>query len=78
VKVYTSILLLLCCFGCTTTEEEKDVHISTIDSNTVKITDTAPPLLYLDNPRLDSFPMAMDSAGPTILPGDTIYQKPGE
>jgi hypothetical protein len=48
-----------------------------VDSNTVGTTDTTPSILYLDNPKLDSFPMAMDSAGPIIEPQDTQYIEEG-
>ena len=77
VKVYSIILLLSLCMGCDTAEEEKKINLSTIDSNTVKVTDTTPTILYLDNTKLDSFPMAMDSAGPLIQAEDTSYKKAG-
>jgi len=48
----------------------------TFDSNTVITSDTIPEILHLDNPELDSIPIAMDSVGPTILPKDTNYKKP--
>jgi hypothetical protein len=78
VKVVASIWLLICCISCNTAEEEDAINVSTIDSNTVNQADTAPPILYLDNTKLDSFPMAMDSAGPLIQADDTSYRKPGE
>ena len=79
VKIAAYIVLLFCFVSCdTTTDGEPETNLSTIDSNTVNIADTAPPILYLDNTKLDTFPMAMDSAGPTINADDTAYRKPGE
>jgi len=63
--------------GCTNNSESDEATvISTVDSNTIGTTDTIPTILYLDNPNLDTFPMAMDSAGPIIEPEDTVYRKP--
>ncbi len=67
--------MLLSFIRCTSSEGETNTTFSTVDSNTVGNTDTIPDILYLDNPKLDSFPMAMDSAGPTIEPEDTQYKK---
>ncbi|HYH14285.1 MAG TPA: hypothetical protein VD794_03640, partial [Flavisolibacter sp.] len=59
--------------SCTSSEGGEEATISTVDSNTIGTTDTVPAILYLDNPQQDSFPMAMDSVGPTIQPEDTLY-----
>lgn len=77
-KIGTVILLVLCFLSCDSPDEEGEVDLSTIDSNTVNNEDTAPSILYLDNTGLDSFPMAMDSVGPTIQADDTSYRKPGD
>ena len=69
------ISILFSFINCTNTEGEDHTTFSTIDSNTVESTDTLPHILYLDNTKLDSFPMAMDSAGPTIEAADTQYKK---
>lgn len=61
--------------GCSSTDGGNEASISTVDSNTVGTTDTIPTLIYLDNSKQDSFPVAMDSAGPTIEPDDTLYTK---
>jgi hypothetical protein len=61
--------------GCTSTGGSNEVSVSTVDSNTVGTTDTIPSIIYLDNPKQDSFPVAMDSAGPIIEPEDTLYTK---
>ena len=77
-RIGAAILLLLCFVSCDSPDEEGEVDLSTIDSNTVNNEDTAPSILYLDNTRLDSFPMALDSVGPTIQADDTSYRKPGD
>lgn len=76
-KTITTIILLLSIAGCTDDSESGATTVfSTVDSNTIGVADTVPPILYLDNPSLDTFPMAMDSTGPTIEPQDTQYRKP--
>jgi hypothetical protein len=69
------LLTALCYVGCASSGSEEDVSFSTVDSNTVEAADTVPAILHLDNPRLDSFPVAMDSPGPTIQPEDTLYRE---
>lgn len=74
-KLIAYIAGLLFVIGCTSNGESKEASVSTVDSNTVGTTDTTPQIIYLDNPKLDSFSMAMDSEGPTIKPQDTQYIK---
>ena len=62
--------------SCSSSEGSEEATISTVDSNTISTADTVPAILYLDNPQQDSFPMTLDSAGPTIEPKDTQYRKP--
>ena len=71
------MILLLSITGCTDNAESGTTNgFSTVDSNTIIPSDTVPPTIYLDDPSLDTFPMALDSAGPTIEPKDTQYKKP--
>lgn len=75
-RVSVFIIVLIGFASCTNSGGEEDrTTVSTVDSNTVGTADSVPPILYLDDPKLDSFPMAMDSAGPTIEPQDTQYKK---
>lgn len=67
-------VFLLLCAGCggPTTEGP----ISTVDSHTVLASDSTPRILNLDNPHNDTaFSVALDSAGPTISPTDTVKKK---
>ncbi len=66
--------LLLLCAGCSYATTETPA--STVDSNTVSISDSTPAILHLDNLQNDtSSVIAMDSIGPTVDAGDTIKQK---
>ena len=67
-------VLLMVCVSCHNNTPEPNT--STIDSNVAGTPDSIPATLYLDSHRVDtSFPVAMDSAGPTIHPQDTNYRK---
>lgn len=60
--------------GCNSSNRPQ--KLSTVDSNVAGTPDSIPASLYIDSHRVDtSFPVAMDSAGPTVLPQDTHYQK---
>lgn len=61
--------------ACGNTEETPE-PVSTVDSNLANDVDTVLPELYIDSHAGDtSFSIAIDSAGPTIMPGDTNYKK---
>lgn len=75
-KPFFIITLLWSCVSCSESIEKGSTTFSTVDSNTLS-KDSIPATIYLDNAKQDTFPMAMDSAGPTIEPQDTAYKKPG-
>lgn len=64
-------------FGCADEQGSKQVPLDTVDSNVVAIGDSTPAVLHLDGAATDtSYDVAMDSAGRTITPQDTIDQQP--
>lgn len=66
-------LVLLACGNA----EEAPEPVSTVDSNLAEDVDTVLPELYIDSHAGDtSFSVALDSAGRTIMPNDTNYNKP--
>jgi hypothetical protein len=68
--------LCLALVSCSNVEETPE-PVSTVDSNLADEVDTVLPELYIDSHEGDTtFSIALDSAGPTILPGDTDYNKP--
>ena len=70
--IWVGVLLMVCASCHNNTPEP---NTSTVDSNVAGAPDSIPATLYLDSHRVDtSFPVAMDSAGPTITPQDTNYR----
>jgi hypothetical protein len=67
-------LLIIGLISCNNQSSEKG--FSTVDSNVVGNPDSIPATLHLDRRQGDTtFPVAMDSAGPTINPQDTNYKE---
>lgn len=61
--------------ACSNAEETPE-PVSTVDSNLANDVDTVLPELYIDSHAGDtSFSIAIDSAGPAIMPSDTNYKK---
>jgi hypothetical protein len=71
-KKLIAALLLAGVVSCN--NESPQQKLTTVDSNVAGNPDSLPQTLYLDSHRVDtSFPVAMDSAGPTVRPKDTSY-----
>lgn len=69
------LLVFTACFN-ESADSETTSTTPTLDSNTVTpVADSNTAILYLDNPHSDTFSIAMDSAGPTVTPADTILKK---
>ena len=73
-KTGLSVLLLAGVLSCN--NDSSGNSFSTVDSNVAGTPDSIPATLHLDQGQGDtSFPVALDSAGPTIHPQDTAYKK---
>jgi hypothetical protein len=67
-------MLLLALTSCN--NEGTEDSFTTVDSNVAGSPDSIPATLHLDQRQGDtSFPVALDSAGPTINPQDTNYRQ---
>ena len=76
-KNWMFVFVILFSIGCNEAEETPEA-VSTVDSNLADPTDTTFPELYIDSHRGDTdFTIALDSAGETILPDDTNYNRRG-
>lgn len=65
-------MLIISVLSCNS--NDPDQNLTTVDSNVAGTPDSMPRSLYLDSFRKDtSVTVAMDSAGPTISPQDTVY-----
>ena len=70
----TCLFLFLTFLGTACSNETADTQApaaSTIDSNTVNQGDSIPAILHLDNADDTTFPVALDSLGPTVDAVDT-------
>ena len=73
-KVFLTGIIFLLFISCNS--EEPNNPLTTVDSNVAGNPDSIPATLHLDQRQGDtSFPVALDSAGPTISPQDTNYRK---